>query len=247
MKEHCREYRETWSGEAHGAPHVEACESCRAWLRAVLAHGEALSALAPVPAPPELGERVRAELEEGAEGRVRRALLELTPLTAPEELTARLELESEEHWQRLARTLGTLDWLAAPAVLDRLVSEELEDAPAHRSRRFCDLERLDAPHDLERRVERGLTRQQRRWRMLAGSAATAAAAALLLWGGLRGAETGAERDYPFEVVRTGDLAGLDPIARALGGGLSGGLGRAVNASPTLREAARQGRWTGEGG
>jgi len=175
MDQACETFRTLWleraleaGARAQRAAHLEACEACRLWTG-------------------------------GAQAQIA-AFANLERLTAPAELEARLflargasESEAAERW---ARRLADLQPLAAPAVLDRLVDEELRAPESARARRFAgDLPRQDAPTVLEGRVFRSGRRSavpRRRLSLIAG----AAAAAGLLAVGLALLN---ERERPFTV------------------------------------------------
>jgi hypothetical protein len=194
------------SGELSG--HLAACADCRADLARTVRQVAALRALEHVRAPFELDGLSVAATQAGA--RQERAALALRALgrtSAPADLELRLTGR------------------AAPAVLDRLVEEELADIERARVRRWLGrLPRLGAPAELRQRVASG----QRRARPLVPLGA--ALVTLALVGGalalveiLRPPAVGPERGPRLVVERVRSPADLDPMARSLLGGLTGGL------------------------
>jgi hypothetical protein len=131
MDQACQQYRSRWLeqaldvGERTGRDgHLDACAACRTWIGSARAQGAALTRLPRRPAPAELEQR-------------------LFPL----------EAAASAGTEVLARRLGMLEPKAAPAVLERLVQEELIAPDAARARRFAgDLTRHATPTALEQRV-----------------------------------------------------------------------------------------------
>lgn len=187
------------------AAHLASCAACRAAVTARTRVARALGALARQPAPVELDARVRA-FARGAGA--------LEPLA-----DERLDSSAEP----LAELFARLPRQRAPQVLDRLVREEIADPARARARRFAgDLERLSAPAEL------GLVAQPRTAargpRPFLRFAAAAAVAGLSLSGWLawRASQAPAPR-YRFQVVHATEVAQLDPLARGLVDGLTGGM------------------------
>jgi hypothetical protein len=127
---------------------------------------------------------------------------------------------------RLLRRLATQARHRAPAVLERLVAEELSDPQAARARRFAgDLERTGAPGALARRLSRSvdagrsepLRVVRRRW--IPASAVAAAAVLALTLFVLRDRP---ERGRPF-TVHYGRPAAPSPLAASLVDGWTGGF------------------------
>lgn len=194
----CRAVREAWLQDAPSSPpsalrrpepHLDACAACAAWVRAAELHARVLGELGRVDTPAELLDRVAAEL-----------------VTSAAVGSPRLERELQ--------ALRTLTWHPAPAVLERLVAEELAAPEPHRTERFTDLERMRAPDQLARRIERRLRRADltRRFAPLAGGLA---AAAVLGWLTLAGVFRPSEqrRERPFEIVHARDASVLHPWVR----------------------------------
>lgn len=193
-----RDATDPLEGGGLGVEHLASCSACREWQ-----HGVSLQL---------------------------RAFRELPTLEAPEELERRLfpsarpsrELDASSPAIQAVRAL---DRLEAPAVLERLVAEELSDPAAARADRFAGgLDRINAPRLLERRLVATLRRGTRSRRWIA-PLAVAAAAVTLLWMGVnrqRGIGGGGdEREYSFEVIRPASLDGMDPFARSLAETLGG--------------------------
>jgi hypothetical protein len=144
----------------------------------------------------------------------------------PDELELRVATEVTSA-PRCTALLGTLARISAPDVLDRLVAEELADPATARAARFAgSLRRASAPQELSLRVHRGLAPLEPRPRSRRLGLATAGlltAAAVLFWMAPRPSVRAVGDDvYPFRVVRASSLADLDPLARALVDGLTGG-------------------------
>ncbi len=116
--------------------HLSRCAACRRDLARAEVRIAFLRDLARVEAPAEMDGAIVAALQAGArQSRAIRALTALTPFSAPDALARRIAV---------SRT---------PAVLDRLVGEDLVDpAKALASRYAGRLERLRAPADLEHRL-----------------------------------------------------------------------------------------------
>lgn len=144
--------------------HLAGCSACRREVERAERRVLLARSLTRANAPSELDGAVVAALQAGArQERAIRALATLTPVAAPDDL-ARL-----------------LTAPRAPAVLDRLVGEDLVDpAKAFASRYARRLERLRAPADLEQRI--GDVPRNRRARVL--PIALAAAGLLLTIGAL---------------------------------------------------------------
>src|SRR5687767_2985808 len=115
MDQACQTFRTGWLERALEAGvrpergHLDACGECRAWMGGAQAQIAAFGLLARLAAPKELETR----------------LFETTRAT---------DAAVEELW---TRRLGDLKPLAAPAVLERLVDEELRAPESARARRFA--------------------------------------------------------------------------------------------------------------
>ncbi len=241
----CKAFRVAWletseHGPASAAAH-DSCPACLAWTRSTAAQLRLFAGLARVGVPDELTARVAREVAGDRSERLGRVLASCTRLAAPQCLEETLFPGAPadgaqdaaavrgdgERGERAARILRTLDLPPAPAVLERLVDEELHAPAAHRTGRFSgDLERLRAPDVLERRLSAGLRRSSL-VRLFAGPVATLAAAALVVWVAVRSGQEPAAREYSFRVVRAADVAELDPLARELAEALSGGASSAL--------------------
>jgi hypothetical protein len=199
MDQACQTFRTDWLERALEAgvkpqrgAHLDGCADCRSWIAGAQAQIAAMGRLDRRAAPAELEVR----------------------LFAPR---ADAESAAEELW---ARRLGDLEPLCAPAVLDRLVDEELRAPSAARARRFAgDLGRQAAPTLLERRVHFALRRREaphgRRLRLAV--AASVAAALLALGVGLL-----REPERPF-IVHRGRPARSQTLVAELAGGWTGSI------------------------
>jgi hypothetical protein len=230
------------AGLAARSGHAAECAECAAWTRGVARLGESLYALPRAEAPAELDGLVVATLHAGArEARAVRAVEGLSRVNSPETLAETLDDELGEPLE------GPLDApletrVDAPTVLERLVREELAEPAKNTVRRVVGgLTRLEAPAELDALVRDELLREparrdtgRLRFALLRGKHlawASAAAAVLLLAGpfgfGRRGGtgqdDAPAVRARSFEVVYTRSLQDLDPVARSLVDGVSGGL------------------------
>jgi hypothetical protein len=225
----CTLFRDEWlaSGAPGGdADHASRCAECAAWLRARTRQRRALELLAPQRAPEELGARVAAELAGERTRRVERVLSSLARLGAPAELDGRVSAllratsSAEERGRESAEVLRSMDVLEAPPVLERLLDEELADPARQRAERFPgSLERLHAPAELERRLQRS-ARRSTAVRLVVAPLLALSAAGLVVWLAVTGPAPEA-REYRFEVVHATSLEGLDPLARRLAGSLGG--------------------------
>ncbi len=243
MSSSCHEFRAAWFGLTSGEPkpgvfdHPEGCPACALWVRRDEALREALASSEPLRAPRELDRRVQALFEGGLfeapeDSMVTRALRELSPLPAPRELDERVAIDfaqraAPESWElekRVVQAVTSLPEIDAPAVLERLVEEELGASDRATSERFVgDLERLEAPRTLDREVGRLLRGQPapRSWRRTLVLAAAAATLVLGTWRVLGPAGDGVltrERDWSFEIVRLDRAQSPDPLAEVLARG-----------------------------
>lgn len=255
MSDACRRFRDDWfettalggaSDPVVDVRHTEACDACARWIVAAQQHGRLLGELESVAAPAALDERAGKMLADIAAGislqpRSIRALRMLPQLEAPPELEAAVfETGAEERLAEpwCAQGLRRVESLRAPAVLERLVGEELADPQAALARRFAgDLERPEAPHGLAARVRRELAARYKPSLVRAAVPfATAAAAALFVWIGLTG-RGGEQRsgEYSFRVTYADSPAQLSGMAQGLASALGGG----VPASPLRLERSRR--------
>jgi len=196
--------------------HLVGCESCSAALERAIRLRTALLALSPRRAPIDLDGLVVAATQAGK--RQERAVAHLRTALhheAPAHLDARVGIGGS--------LLGEVERLHAPAVLERLVEEELRDPQHALTRRYvARLQRLGPPATLRERVHTRLAQPRRsalRGALLAGAALTVLVAAM--WGWWR---IGQQNLRPrFQVVYVDSAAELDPLARELISGATGGL------------------------
>lgn len=211
-----------WQSAAEVDPllqaHLAECSVCHARRQRALLGMRLLRALPPQRAPQTLDGAVVAALHAGT--RQERAVQQVSVLT-------RLEVPAELN----SRVEDALVWTAeqpAPAELEARLRAELAAPSEVMSRRFLGkLDRLRAPQDLEQRMSVPARNSSRR-------RAFALVGALLVVMGLGslavqrwGAELSSAQQQPrvaiqwnVEVIESAE--GLDPVARALIGGLSGG-------------------------
>jgi len=197
--------------------HAASCGACDLFARNFARGTQSLSQLTPKSAPHELEGRVVAALEAGArQQRAIEALVALGRLKPPAELDgAVMAAASGEH------TYQVRGRHAAPAVLERLVNEELSDPPKARSRRFVgSLRRFVAPRVLEQRVSRDLVTPRvsdarplrvAAWIGLAAVALIALSTPLIIERAIN-----STRSYPFHVERVRSLGNSAETLGALG-------------------------------
>lgn len=198
--------------------HLAACESCRLALERIGRTRTALAGLARVCAPAALDGLVVAATQAGQ--RQERAVAHLrTALRheAPAHLEPRVRVAG-------SAILGDVARVAAPAVLERLVEEELRDPQHALTRRYVSrLQRLGPPVSLRERVEQALgvpRRSRARGVLLAGAALAVLVAAMWGWWSIGRASLRPR----FQVVYASDIGELDPLAREMLLGATGGLG-----------------------
>jgi hypothetical protein len=232
LNDACREFRNEWPQDgAEASAHVATCASCARWVLALTRVRSAFTDLGRLAAPVELDERVALELGGDRSHRQRRMLESLVRRGAPRQLDERIAeilarasgVEAEERGARKAEALRTLDVQRAPAVLERLLNEELAAPEKARAERFSDLERLPAPDVLAERIG-GLVRRRAWLRLWIAPLSAVSAAALVVWIALRPG-TPEVRAYRFQVAHAATLDDLDPMARALAESLGGGAER----------------------
>ncbi|MCY2961761.1 MAG: hypothetical protein NTY35_16495 [Planctomycetota bacterium] len=201
--------------------HVAHCAACRRELARAERRTALVRSLTRVASPHALDGAVVASLQAGErQERAARAVASLTPMAAPDDLVRRLALPR------------------APAVLDRLVGEELADpAKAVASRYTRRLERLRAPDDLADRLGRTTPRPVSRTLSIALAAGglVLTVGALLLAHVLQGTprDAAVAPSGPILVVEhVESVHSLDPMAGQL---LSGFLGGFVDADRLARE------------
>jgi hypothetical protein len=228
----CAAFRADWLSAGFDLAHVAECADCRAWVTASERRILALNGLACLSAPEALDRRVARELAGDRSLRLERALRSLARRAAPPALDVavaglfegRVPAGDAVRGERAAQALRALDIVPAPAVLDRLVAEELAKPELQRAERFPgQLERLAAPEELEEKLH-GSVRRKAAVRLLRGPLLALAAAALVVWVALQEDST-KSRSYRFEVVHATSLEDLDPMARSLVESLTGGAVR----------------------
>lgn len=221
----CRAFRNEWlQGGAADPVHVGACAECTRWVRAAERQLHELANLGRLKAPAELDLRVAEELAGDHSRRYTRVLGGMARLQVPaaldELVDAGLRTVALAEGEEL-EALRSLETRRAPHVLERLLGEELVEPERHRAERFSgSLERMPAPHTLERRLV-STVRRRAVLRLVVAPLATLAAAGLVVWIAVRRPEP-AQRSYRFEVVHAASLDGIDPLARMLAESLSGG-------------------------
>lgn len=212
--------------------HVAMCAVCSRLVERLACQTSLLRSLPRASAPRELDGRVVAVLHAGhREERVAGALAGLTRTRVPRELERALA----------DRPLGDPRGAPiAPAVLERLVSDDLRDPSKALSRRFTGrLPRLRAPEELAARVEAMLLERAPppRRRRLVWQGALVLIAGLtgaLAWQ-LGGAPTVAPPpSYRFTVRYVDSVEALRPEARTLLAALSGGASELPGLLPAPR-------------
>lgn len=226
--------------------HRASCTECDAFAQRIDAQARALQGLERMRAPLELAGLVVATFHEGQrQDRAVAALGALGRKPAPDELDRAVlhahgvfdasELDGDGTGVETDAADGSAraddaGRLHAPHVLDRLVDEELREPSKALVRRFAGrLPRLTAPSELDARVARMLATGARAPRSTRGPLLRAAAllvvfgagAGVLFWFG--GRESKAAELIAVRIERVHSPAELGPEARALLGGLTGGL------------------------
>lgn len=203
--------------------HLDACAECTGFARRVGQISSSLSKLARLAPPLELDGLTVGALQAGRrQERAVCALRGLARLSVPPELVGR----ALEEPTRVAR---------APAVLDRLVDEDLRDSTGALARRFAGkLERRRAPQALRDRVQQSALSVLRPSAARRNFVAVAALAIVLVGAGLwlrRRSPATELSQLGFEIRYESGLDGMDPMARSLLGGLSGGIVDLGHATP----------------
>lgn len=198
------------------ALHIERCADCRARVERAKAGLRLLGELAQQKAPRELDGLVVAAFHAGArQERVARHVQALDRQLAPEELGQRAEEAGA--WAGDA---------CAPEELDERVEIELRDPALSMSRRFLrKLDRVQAPEALDARIaSRGRRSRIRPLVMIGGLLVLVGLGSLALqqWsaGQTEAVQPRVAVQWQEEYIESADQ--LDPVARALIGGLSGG-------------------------
>lgn len=215
VRDRLLESRGSLSGvDAELRGHLDACAECAAFARRAAQIDLSFTRLARVSAPLELDGLTVGALEAGRrQERAVAALRGLARLPAPPELVGRA-LEDPTHVLR------------APAVLERLVDEDLRNSSGALARRFAGrLERQRAPLILRERLQRSALTLLRPSAARRNLVAAAALVVLLVAGGLwfQHWKTPRAEDYGFQISYESGLDAMDPFARGLVGGLSGGI------------------------
>jgi hypothetical protein len=200
------------AGSALGR-HLELCEDCRRAFGRMGRLRAALGSLARLPAPQALDGRVVAATQAGQ--RQERVLAHLR---------AALRHDAPEHLDtQVGGILGEVARVTAPPVLQRLVEEELRDPQHALARRYVSrLRRLGPPPTLRERVHQALGLPRRsagRNALLAGAALAVLLASIWGWWSLERARVRPR----FQVVYVDDVRELDPLAREMILGATGGL------------------------
>lgn len=215
------------------AVHLDECPDCSAFALRTKALVALLSSLPQRPAPSELAGLVVAATQAGRrQERAAHALSALSRLSVPSELeVVALDDGRIEEERSRDKPIGA----KAPAVLDRLVDQDLRDPAAAISRRFASrLDRRPAPGALRERVAGAVWTMlpPRRFRLVLP---LAAGLALLVLAGVRflgGGSEDQEATDGFQVVYESSLGPMDPMARGLLAGLTGGVVDVHGASGT---------------
>lgn len=199
------------AGVARGAElaaHLESCASCAAFAASLDRSAAVVRALPRQRTPEVLDGLVVAAFHAGhRQERAVESLRALTREPTPSALDQRL-------WRRGPR--------AAPAVLDRLVAEDLADPEKAISKRYTGrLQRLSAPDELRRRIARANSPRPARlaaWGSLALVIVVAGLFGVVQWAGMRTVGDGLV-DVQVERVSTTDE--LSPLSARMFAGIAG--------------------------
>lgn len=202
------------------ARHVAACASCAQAFERVRRTRDALGGLSARHAPEALDGLVVAATQAGhRQERVLAHLRTMLREEAPSEL--------DPSFGPTGALLAGAARQHAPTVLERLVDEDLRDPRKALARRYLDrLERMGTPEILRSRVARILVAPPKRARrgLFAGAAALLVLLAGL-WTWHLFERSNSRVRYRLEYVD--DLSQLDPAAREMLGGLTGGWSEVV--------------------
>jgi hypothetical protein len=210
------------------AAHLAACPECSAFERRTVGLVALLSTLPRRAAPSELAGLVVAATQAGH--RQERAVEALTALSRLPVPSALERIVAEDRPDRAPAGPR------APAVLERLVDEDLRDPAAAISRRFAGrLDRRKAPGTLRARLAGApwSSAGPRAVRMLVPVAAGALLLVLASVLIFRRDQPGSGGVDEYQVVYESSLESMDPMARGLLSGLSGGVPD-VQVSPEFR-------------
>lgn len=224
MRPGCRELRDAWIEHAQPralegelAAHLATCEECARFVANARRIARAMAELPRLEAPDELPGRVVAACHAGfLQERAARLARELARLEVPSALEQKV--------------LGTASReLRAPAVLDRLVAEDLRDPAKAIARRYAgSLKRHEAPKTLAGRVSSELRRPRaalrglRAWHLIAAcSAGLALVLGIEMW---RAPDTRAAEPIAVQIEHVGRASDLGPLAASLFDSLAGPAG-----------------------
>jgi len=215
------------------AVHLDECSECAAFARRTKALVALLSTLPQRPAPSELAGLVVAATQAGhRQERAARALSALSRLSVPSELEV---VALDDGRVEVDRSRDDPIGAKAPAVLDRLVDQDLRDPAAAISRRFASrIDRRPAPGALRERVAGAVWTMlpPRRFRLVLPLAAAVVLLVLASVRFLGGSFEDQEATDGFQVVYESSLGSMDPMARGLLAGLTGGIVDAQASSGT---------------
>lgn len=219
VREALLEHRgEAGAGAPELSAHLERCAECAAFAHRTTSIVALVSTLPRRAVPAELAGLVVAATQAGhRQERAIRALSALSRLPAPSDLES-ITLGG-------GRTDERPIVAKAPAVLDRLVDEDLRDPAAAISRRFAGrLDRRAAPNALrERLAGASWASTSRGYRLLVPVAAGVALLVLSSVWIFRDRTQVPAADDDFQVVYETNLDSMDPMARGMLYGLSGGV------------------------
>ncbi|MFT5059132.1 MAG: hypothetical protein ACI89E_001914 [Planctomycetota bacterium] len=214
-----------------GGDHLSLCTPCEEWRERTLLVTGVLHSLDRLVAPEDLDERLVEDIELDL-GACLGPLRNLERQLAPDELLALVaaDLEVVTGEERPPKWLPLLEELPkhkAPRVLDRLVSEELQDCEKAITKRVVGgLFRRRTPHLLEARLRSelaGTKNKSNGFSKRTLSLGSAAAAALVIWIAAPGFYVVATPKLRFEVVAVANIHELSPLAQSLASGFLVGM------------------------